>query len=108
MRDGSGQEFSGNGARKLGTIEVPEDSTLAWTNDGGTLNIISEDGGIFVSSDAPNGETAVPAGTYSNVEVLTIDTVTGPSVSRPERPSAASKNGPATFSKQNRDKGGAR
>lgn len=72
MRDGSGQEFSGNGARNLGTIEVPKDSTLEWTNDGGTLNIISEDGGIFVSSDASNGETAVPAGIYSNVEVLAI------------------------------------
>lgn len=69
---GSTQEFSGNGTRNLGTIEVSQDSKLEWTNDGGFFGVLSDDGGISISSEAADGESAVPAGTYNDVEVIAV------------------------------------
>ena len=68
----SDQTFSGNGSESLGTLEVPVDSTLEWTNDGALFQIFDESFGIAVSSLAPNGSTTVAAGTYPNVLVNAV------------------------------------
>ena len=66
----STQSFSGGvGTRNLGTLEIPVDSTLEWTNDGALFQIFDDSLGITVSSLAPSGSTFLPAGTYSNVVV---------------------------------------
>lgn len=70
------QTFRGNGSENLGTINVPTDSTLTWSEPGGNQT------GFAVSSDptdnldiinfdqhGTSGKDAVSAGTYKNVSV---------------------------------------
>jgi hypothetical protein len=70
------QTFTGNGSENLGTINVPTDSTLTWSEPGGNQT------GFAVSSDLTDnanmisfdqhglsGKDAVSAGTYHNVSV---------------------------------------
>jgi hypothetical protein len=64
--------FSGNGGKNLGTVDVPMDSTLTWTNDGDIFQIFSDEGGLFVNSQANSGTTDAPTGTYSGVLVNAI------------------------------------
>jgi hypothetical protein len=69
---GSGQSFSGNGGKSLGTITVANDSTLTWTNDGGLFTLNDDSYGIYVNSQGHSGTTAVSAGTYKNVGVNAV------------------------------------
>jgi hypothetical protein len=70
------QSFSGNGSKNLGTITVASESTLTWTNDGDVfavgsdLNPSNPSDYLSVSSQAHGGDSAVAAGTYSNVRVI--------------------------------------
>lgn len=70
----SALEFSGNGSKRIGTIDVPWAASLKWTNTGGAFGITGGDSeqDIFVSSDAKSGDSAVDAGTYKDVEVSAI------------------------------------
>jgi TolA-binding protein len=66
---GDEQSFSGNGGKNLGSITVPSDSVLEWTNDGEIMQIFDDEMAIGVNSQGHEGDTVVPAGTYENVEV---------------------------------------
>ncbi|HEX8065916.1 MAG TPA: hypothetical protein VF520_05270 [Thermoleophilaceae bacterium] len=68
----SGQSFSGNGGKNLGRVKVATDSVLRWTNDGDVFQIFDDEGGLFVNSQAHEGDTAVAAGTYTNVQINAI------------------------------------
>jgi hypothetical protein len=74
------QTFSGSGSKNIGTVEVEVDSILEWTNTGDPMFrqmlIYDEDFGISVTSDAPSGDTVVPAGSYPNVTVAGTDSWT--------------------------------
>jgi hypothetical protein len=61
--------FSGNGSKSLGTITVPYDAVLKWTNEGELFQVNDEDFEIFVSSEAKSGDSAVDKGTYKDVDV---------------------------------------
>lgn len=66
------QSFSGNGVKSLGTITVPADSNLNWTNDGELFSVFGGLGSanyIAINSQARNGSSAVSKGTYRNVQV---------------------------------------
>jgi len=62
-------DFSGNGSKNLGTIDVPKDSTLSWTNDGMFFGLMDKSFDLTLDSEAPSGDTRVEAGTYRKVEV---------------------------------------
>jgi hypothetical protein len=68
----SDQSFSGSGTETIGTLEIPVDSTLEWTNDGALFQIFDASFGITVSSLAPSGSTSVSAGVYPNVLVNAV------------------------------------
>src|SRR4051812_4183120 len=68
---GGVQSYSGNGGKNLGTIEVPSDSTLEWTNDGDIFQIFTSDG-VPVNSQAHHGTTELTAGTHSDFQVNAI------------------------------------
>lgn len=61
--------FSGNGSKSLGTITVPYDAVLKWTNEGDLFQVNDDDFEIFVSSEAKSGDSAVDKGTYKGVDV---------------------------------------
>lgn len=66
--------FSGNGTKSLGTINVPTASTLEWTCSRcitfGVNNNPSDSGTISIGSNAASGSSAVDAGTYHDVQVI--------------------------------------
>ena len=66
--------FAGNGGKRIGTIRVPSDATLYWTNDGGLFQIFAEPygGGLDVNSQAASGDSAVAADTYTDVMVNAV------------------------------------
>ncbi len=66
---GSGQSFSGNGSKNIGTIEISEESVLEWTNDGELFQMWDADFGLHVNSQGDSGDTVVAPGTYTKVEV---------------------------------------
>ncbi len=61
-------EQDGNGSQNLPPIEVPSDGTLSWTNEDDEafrqFLLYDEAFGVNVTSDAEEGETFVPEGTY--------------------------------------------
>lgn len=66
--------FSGNGERNLGTINLPRESIVHWTNRlepglGGYLDIEDRDYRISIHSSASHGESVVHAGRYVDVDV---------------------------------------
>ena len=68
--------FVGTGSENLGTINVPTDSTLYWTCSSCTatgMMVQSDPNGDFndisVLQQGTQGQTAVSAGTYKNVQV---------------------------------------
>jgi hypothetical protein len=65
----TGRSFSGNGSKNLGTITVNHDSTVRWTNDGDLFQVFDDNFGFGINSQGGSGESALPAGTYSNVSV---------------------------------------
>lgn len=65
----SSQTFNGNGARRLGTVKVATDSTLKWTNDGPLISVLDDSMSLGVNSQGHSGESAIAAGTYTNVMV---------------------------------------
>jgi hypothetical protein len=69
---GGGNVYSGNGSKNFGTINVPSDSTLYWQCSCTSIDITSDPNGdgnsISVSSQDTSGQTAVPAGSYENVQ----------------------------------------
>jgi hypothetical protein len=76
------QTFHGNGGQHLPTITVATDSTLKWSSrpdpTGGVFQILSDPNGdgnmLFVNTQGQSsGQTAVSAGTYTNVLVNTTD-----------------------------------
>ena len=67
------QRISGNGPRDLGTLDIPADSLLRWTNRGGGLFAFTTGTGpktTILSSNQGTGSTELPAGTYSGARVL--------------------------------------
>jgi hypothetical protein len=71
----SGNSYSGNGEKNIGTLVVSRESLLQWHASGGTFGILndpSDNDTIDVSSQAPSGETTVSAGTYHKVDILAI------------------------------------
>jgi hypothetical protein len=80
---GSGGNYSGDGEKNVGTVNVSQDSTLHWTcsgdcsiftinNDPGDANSIS----LSSAGSATSGNTSISAGAYHNVTVLTTGTWT--------------------------------
>lgn len=69
---GAGLSFSGNGGESLGTIHVPTDSVLEWTNDGGVFTVQDTTDAIFVNSQGSSGRSSVSAGTYHDVAVNAV------------------------------------
>jgi hypothetical protein len=67
-----GQSFSGNGAKRLGTVTVNADSTVNWTNDGDIFQVFDNQSGFGINSQGHSGTSAVAAGTYTNVQVNAI------------------------------------
>lgn len=67
------REFSGNGSSNIGTVKVPGDAVLEWTNQDNPAyrQILIYDDGVElnVSSDDTRGESVVPPGTYRNITV---------------------------------------
>lgn len=66
------QDFQGNGGQRLGTIALPTDATIHWTNDGALFTVADPTTGIFINSRAASGTSAVTAGTYRNVLVNAV------------------------------------
>ena len=73
---GSDNTFTGNGSQSLGTINVPSDSTLTWqcatcTATGMliTSDLNADGNAINVYQNATSGQSAISAGTYTNVDV---------------------------------------
>jgi hypothetical protein len=74
---GSGaQNFSGDGSENLGTINVPADSTMTWSEPGGnqtgfavSSDVTSNDNLINFDQQGTSGKDAVSADTYTNVTV---------------------------------------
>src|SRR5205814_7328 len=64
--------FAGNGGKRLGTVRVKHASRLTWTNDGDVFTILDSTSGLFVNSQAHSGDSAVDAGTYTNVVVAAV------------------------------------
>jgi hypothetical protein len=75
---GGGGEYSGDGEKSVGTISVSTDSTLHWTCRGDcTVFGITSDAddnldsiSVDSANNATSGDTAVSAGTYHNVDVI--------------------------------------
>lgn len=61
--------FSGSGIQTIGTVDVPADSTLKWTNDGSSFSIYDQENAVEVSSQTNSGTTNLAAGTYHDVKV---------------------------------------
>lgn len=68
------RSFSGNGGENIGTLHVPQNSTIKWTNDGSlfTVNIVNGGGVYSINSQGSSGTSVLPAGTYPNVGVNAI------------------------------------
>ncbi len=70
----SSSSFSGNGEKSLGTINVPTASTLDWTCSGCSAfevsNNLNDSGTIGIASNAASGGSAIDAGTYHDVQVI--------------------------------------
>ena len=73
---GGGNTFTGTGAQSLGTITLPTDSTLYWqcasctaTGMQITSDVNSDGSAINTLQKATSGQSAVSAGTYTNVDV---------------------------------------
>ena len=64
--------WSGNGIKKIGTINVPVDSVIKWTNDGGMFSIYDDENAVEVSSQAASGQSDLAAGTYHGFQVNAI------------------------------------
>lgn len=67
-------EFSGEGETNIGTIEVPGDATLEWTNTGCSqfgcyFHLVDDRYDLQVISESEAGTSTVSAGTYSDVRV---------------------------------------
>jgi hypothetical protein len=68
--------FSGSGQKSVGTINVPHDSTLTWTCSGecstfAIANAPSDPNQIALDTSGQHGgTTAVSAGTYHQVQVI--------------------------------------
>jgi hypothetical protein len=81
---GSGaQNFSGNGSENLGTIKVPVNSTLTWSEPGGnqtgfavSSDLTSNVNAINFDQHGISGKDAVSADTYTNVTVEADGTFT--------------------------------
>jgi hypothetical protein len=71
------RNFSGSGSSNIGTIKIPSDGVLTWTNQGDPqfrqLLIYDEGFDMNVSSGAPRGRSVLPAGTYRNITVAGDD-----------------------------------
>jgi hypothetical protein len=73
----SGHTFHGVDNENIGTIHVAQDSTLTWTNPGGSSsnfiinNDFNDDNLIDVNSlNHSSGKTAISAGDYTKVDVV--------------------------------------
>jgi hypothetical protein len=62
------QEFSGNGGKNLGAVQVEQEATLEWTNDGAYFGIYT-DKSVPVNSYGHSGSTVLEAGSYSRFYV---------------------------------------
>ena len=57
--------FSGNGAENIGTVKAASTSTIHWANDGSLFQVLD----LGINSQGHSGTSALPAGTYPNLEV---------------------------------------
>ena len=71
------REFSGSGSTNIGTVKVPGDAVLEWTNEGDPqfrqFLVYDDAFGLNVTSSATSGKSAMPAGTYPNIQVAGDD-----------------------------------
>jgi hypothetical protein len=67
----SGRTFSGRNGREFGTLKVPTNMTLEWTNKGDVFTVLSERQ-IHVSSNNSSGRTKLFRGSYSQFRVAAI------------------------------------
>jgi hypothetical protein len=67
-----GLSWSGNGGEHIGTINVPQDSEIQWTNDGSIFQVFDNENGPEVNSQASSGQSAISAGTYHGFEVNAV------------------------------------
>lgn len=70
--DGSGgYSFSGNGGKNLGTLHIPSGGArLAWTNDGGIFQILTDGPDVIpVNSQGHSGTTELSGGSWPNFQV---------------------------------------
>lgn len=74
------REFTGSGSTNIGTIKVPSQAVLEWTNEGDpnfrTILIYDDGFGINVTSSKTSGVSAMPEGTYRNITVAGDDSWT--------------------------------
>ncbi len=67
----TGNRFSGNGGKNLGTIVIAHTSVLTWTNDGGLFSILT-DSDIPVTSQGHRGTTILDPGRYTHFQVNAV------------------------------------
>jgi hypothetical protein len=73
---GAGGSYAGTGTKTVGTVEVPRESTLRWTCEGGCtrfsiFNSPEDENSISLSSGGHGGSAQLAAGTYHEVRVVT-------------------------------------
>jgi len=68
---GAVQSFSGNGGKSFGTISIPADSVLEWTNDGDVFQVFSSDE-VPVNSRGKRGDTVLFKGKYRKFQVNAV------------------------------------
>jgi len=68
---GAVQSFSGNGGKSFGTISIPTDSVLEWTNDGDVFQVFSSDE-VPVNSRGKRGDTVLFKGKYRKFQVNAV------------------------------------
>jgi hypothetical protein len=65
----AGLSWSGNGGENIGTVHVPQDSVIQWTDDGGLFAILDDENAVEVNSEGHSGTSAISAGTYHHFQV---------------------------------------
>lgn len=73
------KRFSGNGSKSIGTMYIPTEAIMTFTNEEDVIglryfrvdnSILDDDESINLSSDATTGETILQPGKYTEVDVM--------------------------------------
>lgn len=65
------QIFAGNGAKNLGTVKIPTESLLEWTNDGNVFQVLTAEE-VPVNSQGRRGDTVLDEGSYKKFQVNAV------------------------------------